>query len=72
MAKKYVILYDEMLDQYFMDGVAEDLIGTHLVVLIEKHAIRETAWSESHAIAILAEHNISVEIITGSGQPLEW
>lgn len=59
-------------DRFEMDGQLEDLLGTHLLKIMKRKGIYEEAWSESHALAILAEYNVKVTLLDEYGESMEY
>ena len=72
MTDLYVQIVNTPADQWLYKGELEDLLSTHLIELLKEHGITTDAWSESHAIAILATHGVHVHLVDHFGQPLEY
>ena len=68
----YEIVYLNSTDQWLMGGVAEDLLSSHLTQLLAKHNVVKDAWSESHAIQLLADIGVGVELVGDDGFPVEY
>lgn len=60
-------------DTWILAGEEEDLLVSHLIRLMGKHGVVSAAWSESHAIHLLAEEaGVKVHLIDEDGELVEY
>jgi len=70
--KEYTIVFDKY-GNWNMNGISEEFLFTHLFEISEANAIGvDEMESETHALAILASNNITVNLLEPNGSPCEW
>jgi nitrous oxidase accessory protein NosD len=69
----YVIQYDSSTDKFKMNGWSENFIGSHFEQIAKENNIDPGSWiSESHALFILRNNDIEVDLLEEDGSPLDY
>lgn len=69
---KYDIVWIDSKEVFEMNGSYSSLLCTHLYDIANKYNIQETAYSESHLLAIIQSKGVEVNLLEEGGSKLCW
>ncbi len=71
--KTYTIKWDEISDLWFLNEIPKRFVGDHLIEILKNNQIStHDVWSESHALSILKENNIVVNLEDFNGNLVDF